>query len=66
MEKGKVKWFNQMKNYGFIESYSGKDLFFHGSEVKDDEKLTEGDEVEFEITTGFKGEKAINISKVKE
>jgi len=66
MEKGKVKWFSSLKNYGFIESDSGKDLFFHGSEVKETENLVEGDEVEFEITTGFKGEKAINISKVKE
>lgn len=66
MEKGKVKWFNPLKNYGFIESDSGKDLFFHGSEVKETENLVEGDEVEFEITTGFKGEKAINVSKVKE
>ena len=61
MEKGKVKWFNQVKNYGFIESYSGKDLFVHGSEVEEKEKLVEGTEVEFEITTGPKGEKAIKV-----
>jgi len=61
MEKGKVKWFNSVKNYGFIHSYSGKDLFIHGSEFKEKEKLVEGTELEFEIATGFKGEKAIKV-----
>jgi len=65
MEKGKVKWFNQVKNYGFIESNSGKDLFVHGNEVKDKEDLVEGDEVEFEIVTGDKGEKAIKVRIIK-
>ena len=65
MEKGKVKWFNKVNNYGFIRSYSGKDLFVHGSEVKETEKLVEGDEVEFEITTGGKGEKAIKVRRIE-
>ena len=61
MEKGKVKWFNSMKNYGFIESYSGKTIFVHGSEVQEKDNLVEGDEVEFEIASGSKGEKAIKV-----
>jgi len=65
MEKGKVKWFNRVKNFGFIESNSGKDLFVHGSEVKEKEKLVEGTEVEFEIVPGSKGEKAIKVGIIE-
>ena len=61
MEKGKVKWFNRVKNFGFIESNSGKDLFVHGSEFEGAENLVENDEVEFEIASGSKGEKAIKV-----
>ena len=64
MEKGKVKWFNSVKNYGFISSDSGKDLFVHGSEFEGAESLVEGDEVEFEIASGSKGEKAIKVKKI--
>ena len=64
MEKGKVKWFDSVKNYGFIASDSGKDLFVHGSEVQETENLVEGNEVEFEITTGSKGEKATKVKRI--
>ena len=64
MEKGKVKWFNSVKNYGFIASESGKDLFVHGSEVQETENLEENDEVEFEIATGSKGEKATKVKRI--
>jgi len=64
MEKGKVKWFNSVKNYGFIASDSGKDLFVHGSEVQETENLEENDEVEFEIATGSKGEKATKVKRI--
>ena len=48
MAKGKVKWFNFQKGYGFIEQENGKDLFVHKNEVTGN--IEEGDTVEFEIT----------------
>ena len=52
MPKGKVKWFNKTKGYGFIEPQEGdKDVFVHISAVKNSgmEDLEEGQELEFEI-----------------
>jgi|TARA_B100001093_G_scaffold406364_1_gene394755 CspA family cold shock protein len=52
MPKGKVKWFNKTKGYGFIEPEEGdKDVFVHISAVKDSgmEDLDEGQELEFEV-----------------
>ena len=52
MPKGKVKWFNKTKGYGFIEpEESDKDVFVHISAVKNSgmEDLEEGQELEFEI-----------------
>ena len=52
MPKGKVKWFNKTKGYGFIEPEEGdKDVFVHISAVKNSgmEDLEEGKELEFEI-----------------
>ena len=64
--KGKVKWFNGKKGYGFIEREDGeKDCFVHASAVREAglRFLQENDTVEFEIETGEKGPAAINISK---
>ena len=52
MPKGKVKWFNKTKGYGFIEPEEGdKDVFVHISAVKNSgmEDLEEGQELEFEV-----------------
>lgn len=54
MSKGKVKWFNPEKGFGFIEQDSGDDLFVHKNEV-DGQYLQEGDSVEFEVGEGRKG-----------
>lgn len=66
MARGTVKWFSNQKGYGFISSESGKDVFVHYTAIQGDgyKTLEEGQEVEFEITTGPKGEQAVNVVKV--
>ena len=65
MAKGKVKWFSNQKGYGFITSEDGKDVFVHYSAVAGDgyKTLEEGQEVNFEVTQGTKGEQATNVSR---
>ena len=64
--KGQVKWFNSTKGYGFISKEGGGDVFVHFSAVQSEgyKELKEGEHVEFEVTDGEKGEKAINVKKV--
>ena len=66
MARGKVKWFSNQKGYGFITPENGKDVFVHFSAVKGEgyKTLQEGDEVEFDIVQGPKGEQAANVVKV--
>ena len=64
--KGKVKWFNPTKGYGFIEREDKeKDVFVHSSAVRDAglKCLNEGDELTFEVENGEKGPAAINLKK---
>ena len=65
MPKGKVKWFSNQKGYGFITPESGNDLFVHHTAIKGDgfRTLEEGQEVEFEVQQGPKGEQAVNVVK---
>ncbi len=60
MSKGKVKWFNAEKGFGFIEQEEGGDLFVHINEVKGSD-LKEGDKVEFEVGEGRKGPCATDV-----
>lgn len=62
--RGVVKFFNERKNYGFIEpEEGGEDLFVHRSEIEEG-SLEEGDEVEFEVEEAEKGPRAVNVSKL--
>jgi CspA family cold shock protein len=63
MARGKVKWFNDAKGYGFIEQEGGEDVFVHFSVILMDgfKTLAEGQQVEFEIETGNKGLHATNV-----
>jgi len=64
--KGKVKWFNNQKGYGFITREDGSgDVFVHYSAMSGDgyKSLAEGDNVEFEIVDSDKGPKAANVTK---
>jgi CspA family cold shock protein len=65
-EKGKVKWFNNTKGYGFIERENGEDVFIHYSAIGGDgyKTLEEGASVEFEVTQGKKGLQAINVVRL--
>ena len=64
--RGTVKWFNATKGFGFIQRPEGNDVFVHYSAIQDDgyKTLDEGQDVEFEIVTGPKGEQAANVTKL--
>ncbi len=66
MVRGKVKWFSDQKGYGFITSESGNDVFVHHSEIQGEgyKSLSEGQDVEFEITKGPKGDQATKVVKL--
>ena len=65
MPRGKVKWFNENKGYGFIQQENGEDVFVHFSAIQQDgfKTLAEGQEVEFDIVEGQKGPQAANVRK---
>ena len=64
--KGKVKWFNGKKGYGFIEREDKeKDVFVHSSAAQEANlELNEDDELTFEVENGAKGPSAVSLQKV--
>jgi cold shock protein len=66
MEKGRVKWFNAEKGFGFIERENGNDVFVHFSALTMDgyKTIEEGAEVNFDVVEGAKGPQAANVSLV--
>ncbi|HUW81634.1 MAG TPA: cold-shock protein [Phycisphaerae bacterium] len=67
MATGKIKWFNDQKGFGFIQSDDGgEDVFVHHSVIEMDgyRSLQEGQPVEFEVESGAKGLKATSVKAV--
>ncbi len=67
MVQGEVKWFNDKKGFGFITSNDeGTDVFVHFNAISGEgfKTLKEGDEVEYEVVSGPKGDQAANVTKL--
>jgi len=61
--KGTVKFYNKVKEFGFITAEDGKEIFVHKTGLKEGVTLDEGDAVTFDVEEGDKGPKAVNVSK---
>ncbi|MEI8010897.1 MAG: cold-shock protein [Candidatus Omnitrophota bacterium] len=66
MSKGKVKWFDRKKGYGFITSAEAKDVYVHYSGIQADgfKYLVDGEDVEFEVQEDSRGPKAVNVVRL--
>jgi cold shock protein len=65
MNKGKVKWYNGTKGFGFIEQENGEDVFVHRTGLSNSyDELQPEQEVEFETKEGDKGLFAVNVKSV--
>ncbi|MDZ7373760.1 MAG: cold-shock protein [candidate division KSB1 bacterium] len=66
MPRGRVKWFNEQKGYGFIQQEDGEDVFVHYTAIEEEgfKTLQEGQEVEFDYVVGEKGLQATRVRKL--
>ncbi len=66
MSEGRVKWFNDKKGYGFIETKDQGDVFVHHTAIVSEgfRSLSEGERVSFEVERGPKGPQAVNVRKL--
>ncbi len=66
MPTGTVKWFNDKKGFGFISIEGGEEIFVHHTAIESEgfRTLEEGDNVEFEIVKGDKGNKAEKVTRI--
>jgi len=66
--KGKVKWFDAARGYGFIKRADGSDVFVHRSAIQTEgyKELQEGEEVEFETEQGASGPHAVRVIPARE
>lgn len=60
--KGKVKFFNRMKGFGFITGEDGGEYFVHKSALKEGVEINENDSVTFDVVSGDRGPKAENVA----
>ena len=60
---GTVKFFNQMKGFGFIAGEDNKEYFVHQSDIQDGVTINDDDSVTFDVTEGDRGPKAVNVGK---
>ena len=61
--KGTVKFFNEMKGFGFIAAEDGKEYFVHKTALGEGVTLQENDSVNFDVEQGERGPKAVNVTK---
>ena len=64
MTEGTVKFYNEIKRFGFIAGDDGKEYFVHESGLKEGTRIREGDKVSFEVVEGEKGPKAEQVEKI--
>lgn len=66
MTTGKVKWYDEVKGFGFIQSENGEDVFVHRTGLADSYNgLDPEQKVEFETKKGDKGVFAVNVKALK-
>jgi CspA family cold shock protein len=65
--KGKVKRWLGLRGYGFIHTEDrDEDIFVHSSDIQGKSSLKEGEEVEFEVETSYKGPRAVKVKPISE